>query len=545
MTDKTYTNTSHLMDKKKSEFNRPGKTDFVVAYHQADVAGPHLDIHFPSYGTSLGINLKNKIDPDELEFSNGSLSKKSRQKLVDILKNDILKSSARTFINYDHALGEARIKWPVGESPQGYGSGKIRDIILDSRASVVPGDKSTTLHIPDISPKPLYAHRLQSGNYKPTMIIGVRKEVEAPELQPRLKLKNITESQMSEIDPSSITLKEDSASAYIHSDEKGTRLFSPRTSKRTGKQIEYTSKFPEIAALRHKSGMTGMGELLIMKNGKQLPSNKVSGILNSSSIPSHDISPVLKLYRIDALDGKKTSDVGFHENRALQKSVAKQFRSPHISVVEPTTVEKARASGAEGIVAVPRGGNIGTGVKLKFRDKYNDWRLDSIDFKPGAKGGIAGTAAMTSLESGKTFKMGPSQIGSHSVVKQMMANPEEFTGRVYKVKGARGHEGRAAKIVEEHMDKGMSDMNKTAKAYMSEIAAISKFADAYQSSGTAFDGGGAGAGITPPPPPQSEANMQSQAHSAGQILAQQTAAKHLTQAHKPALPPRRVKFIGV
>lgn len=72
-----------------------------------------------------------------------------------------------------------------------------------------------------------------------------------------------------------------------------------------------------------------------------------------------------------------------------------------------------------------------------------------------------------------------------------------------------------------------------------------KHADAYQSSGAAFDGGGAGAGITPPPPPQSEANMQSRAHAQGQQIAQQTAAKHLSSAHKPMLPPRKVRFIGV
>jgi hypothetical protein len=63
---------------------------------------------------------------------------------------------------------------------------------------------------------------------------------------------------------------------------------------------------------------------------------------------------------------------------------------------------------------------------------------------------------MTSLESGKKFKLGPSQMGDQTLTRHMMDNPNLYEGSVVKVNSKRGHEGRASKVIGFHDDKGLA-----------------------------------------------------------------------------------------
>src|SRR5690606_4602867 len=111
-----------------------------------------------------------------------------------------------------------------------------------------------------------------------------------------------------------------------------------------------------------------------------------------------------------------------------------------LEVVELMDPERALASGYEGIVAVPEGGSVNDGFKMKWCQDANDWRIDEVDFRPGEKGGVAGVVYCTSMESGKTFKLGPSAVGNQELTREMMANPHDYQGSVLKVQSRNGHE---------------------------------------------------------------------------------------------------------
>jgi len=347
------------------------------------------------------------------------------------------------------------MEWPVGGSPVGYGSGKTRQVIHQSKLHVHrSGDNTAIVYAPGINPSQrLYMYRLGHGP-KQTIIAGPTDTV-TPVFQDRLHLKNVQEDKLSGADI--ITKKYDSASAYIDIGKKGTRLFSPRQSVSTGRLIEYTGKVPSISAFKHDSNIKGMGELLFKRDGKYLPAHIAGGILNKNDLPPSGVTPEFRMYRVDTVDGKDVSQEDYKDNLKRLNDIAMIGIGHGIHAPEITTVDQARKLGLEGVVGVKRGMSIVSGgMKHKFKADPNDWELQSINFRPGDKGGIAGIATFKSLDSGKIFNMGPAAIGKHSYVKDMMANPEKYLRKVYKVNSNVGHEGRSSKIIEEHMDKGVS-----------------------------------------------------------------------------------------
>jgi hypothetical protein len=110
------------------------------------------------------------------------------------------------------------------------------------------------------------------------------------------------------------------------------------------------------------------------------------------------------------------------------------------------------------VVCVPFGETIiDAGRKLKIREDPNDWQITHIDLEPGENGGIRGNVWFTDLGTGRAFKMGGGPLGPREQQESMMNEPENWVGRVVKVHGFKGHAGRAAKITELHMDKGMTE----------------------------------------------------------------------------------------
>ena len=448
------TNESHLKTPDKSWFGTPGRTPVVAVFHHAEKAGPHIDVHFPTYGTSLGINLRRKINPDELKYVKGKLTQTSKDKLFDIVRQDIAKGSARMFHNWNHNLGEARMEWDLGQGPLGYGQGPSRQIIHESEAEVLgQGSRSTELYIPTITAQNrLYAYRLGQGD-KHTAIVGVKKSMPMGTFADRLHLKPVSAEVMSDLaEPGSLTVKVDGASAYFDAGPQGTTLYSPRISKTTGQHIEYTGKLPVQHQTKVEDHIQGMAEVLFKRGDRVLDVGKTSAILNSHRLPPPGVTAEVMPYRIDSVNGLDVTQQHWAENRALVDEFAKHrgWTAP-----KPADIAAVKRGSEEGVVGVRTGMSLAAGgMKYKPRGDTRDWRLDAIDFKPGDKGGIAGVARFTSLESGRGFDMGPGQVGGHKLVKSMMADPQTYIGRVYKVTGNRGHEGRAAKVVGEHLDKG-------------------------------------------------------------------------------------------
>lgn len=446
---------------------KPGHYDMVVVFHDANRAGPHIDVHIGR------LSLVYKVKPDlyaKLKYNkDGMLTEKSRKHILDHIKYEVSKN-ARVAQNIDHSKSNAVASWVNGDTDsKEYGSGATRQVVLKTKVDVYKcyHNGPIEMYAPDINPhRSLYIYKLYKGDKKraPILIWG-NKTTEPPKLYERLHLKMIHPENASNLveksDLKTSTAKYDGSSCYFAIGPKGTTVWSPRKSVLTNKQIEYTYKIDGIAHATNDETIVGMGELLFKKKSiipfkktKYLSASAGSGILNSNSVVPKGFDPEIRIYRIDKIGKTYVGDQSFWENRKLQKKTAKLHKK--LKVVELMSIEDSLLQGYEGVVVVPENASVNNGYKLKWWSDPSDWVIDKIDFQEGDKGGIAGVAHMTSLESGKKFKLGPGQMGNHVLIKDMMDNPQKYEGAVVKVNSKKGHEGRASKVIGFHDDKGLA-----------------------------------------------------------------------------------------
>lgn len=445
----------------------PGQYKMVIVFHDANRAGPHIDVHIDR------LSMVYKVKPDlyaKLKYnSDGMLTEKSRQAIIDHVKWEV-NNNSRVPQNIDHSKTNARYSWVGGDpAEKHYGAAKTRQVVLETDVEIYKAHHNGPIefYAPAINAyRAMYLYRIYPGTSKraPILIWG-NKSHHPPKLEDRLHLKMIHPENIQELhskaDMSTSTAKYDGSSCYFVITKHGTTVWSPRQSKITGEQIEYTFKIDGIATTTSEQTIVGMGELLFkekswnpFKKHNYLPSATGSGILNSNAVVPKNIQPEIRIYRIDKLGKEYVGNQDFWTNRQLQQQVSQL--NPHLKVVELMDPDTASDLGYEGVVVVPTNGSVNDGYKLKWWADPSDWRIDKVEFKPGDKGGVAGVARMTSLESGKKFNLGPSQMGDQTLTRHMMDNPQLYEGSVVKVNSKRGHEGRASKVVGFHDDKGYS-----------------------------------------------------------------------------------------
>jgi hypothetical protein len=456
----------------------------TIVYHDANKAGKHVDVHLGHL--SIVYRVSGKPFENDLKFnSQGRLTEASKQILLDHVKAEIAKNS-RVPWNHDHTISNARCDWSYDESYRevsGYGSGATRQVILDDKVEFYHPEVTSSLHLyaPKLNPyQGLYVYKIYEGKGTPILILGTlipRDE----KFQDRLHLKMIQDQDfetefLRKVNHASITRKYDGASAYFTGSGKIERnesfkLFSPRFSKETGHRIEYSYKAAELIDRPNNVRCAGMGELLFWKKtilGKALipfgirgpeyfawnyvSASEVAGVLNSHGIRPEDIYPELRIYRMDRFQEEQTKDFEFFKNRSLQKSIVSNLDQRFWKVVD--LVRPRRIQSWEGLVGVPEGMSINDAYKCKWWADANDWKVQKVDLSISGKGNVQGVVWFKSLESGKLFKLGPSNLGGVDRQMEFLENPVKMIGKVFKVHGRNGHEGRAAKIVDEHLDKG-------------------------------------------------------------------------------------------
>lgn len=447
----------------------PGQYKMVIVFHDANRAGPHIDVHIDR------LSMVYRVKPElyaQLKYNkDGMLTENSRQAILNHLRTEIANNS-RVPQNIDHTKTNARYSWVGGDpAAKHYGAAKTRQVVLETDVEIYKAYHNGPIefYAPAInSNRSMYLYRLYRGDSKraPILIWGNRSH-KPPKLYDRLHLKMIHPENIDDLkaraDLNTSTAKYDGSSCYFVITKDGTTVWSPRQSVVTGEQIEYTFKIDGIAGVTSPNGETivGMGELLFKKKSynpfrkhNYLPSSTGSGILNSNSVVPKNIQPEIRIYRIDKIGKHYVGDQDFWSNRELQLEVSKLH--DNLKVVELMDPDTASDKGYEGVVVIPQNASVNEGFKLKWWADPSDWRIDKVEFCPGDKGGVAGVAWMTSLESGKTFKLGPSQMGDQTLTRHMMDNPELYEGSVVKVNSKRGHEGRASKVIGFHDDKGFA-----------------------------------------------------------------------------------------
>jgi hypothetical protein len=444
----------------------PGRYRMVLIYHEADKAGPHIDVHIGS------LSLVYRVKPDlyrNLRFNtDGTLTANSKQLLITHVRNEIAGGS-RVPQNLDHPDDQATYSWLRHEDgPEGYGAGRSRQIVSESEVEVYKAyqDGPIEFFAPVINPShALYLYRIYPGTEtRAPICIWGQKEPRPPEFKDRLHLRMVDPTEASrwesKLDMSTSAAKYDGSSVYLVLNQKGTRAYSPRISKRTGQRIEYTPKINGVAAMHVPETTIAMGELMFYKEGRGgkkiwLDHATSGGILNSHDLLPAGIKPMVVIYRVDKVGRKDTSGLSFWEQRELASSIV-SLDPDNFMLPELMSLQEAKKRGFEGVVICPPDAPISEGVKIKLWTDADDWRVDSVDFSYSEKGNIQGVVWFTSLESGKKFKLGPGGVGDRETCIKMMENPDAYVGTVAKVRSRHGHEGRAAKLLEWHPDKGFA-----------------------------------------------------------------------------------------
>lgn len=432
----------------------------IVVVHIADKAGPHVDFHIVDdelgLKASYVINLRNK--PVTLKTNNsGRLTENSKQEVLNVLRAEF---AGRAYVaqSLDHTEDQGSTEWWNREVNSGYGAGQLREVIADDRVDLFKTGSKIEFMDWRLNPhQESYLFRVfapKEGRETPIWAAG-HKSFARPQVEDRLHLKfdQDPEKFLRLVGDGHITIKEDGASFYFVSGPKGTRFFAPRHSKKTGERIEYTSRFGELRHLTSKEKTTGMGELLMHRNGKPLKAHEIGGLLNRNEPLPEDVHVEGVVYRIDRV-GRRGHSQDSYES---QLRLIERFTADHPGLRPPTVIgakDLPSTRELEGAVGVPSGKSISEGRKLKWRGDTFDWEVEDIELSPGSKGGIQGVVWFRSLESGKRFKMGGGPLGPEQQRRDMMENPDEYIGKVMKVACLNGHEGRAAKFEDWHMDKG-------------------------------------------------------------------------------------------
>jgi hypothetical protein len=455
-----------------------------IMYHDAYKAGKHLDVHIGR--TSLIYRVSGKPVEALIKYNNkGELTQTSKDALLDHIKYETAKR-ARVPQNLDHTVSNAKCQWFYGKDsgygePGSYGSGMTRQLVAESKAEFYHHKVRTSEHMycPLINPdQGLYIYKIYDGSEtgNPILIWGNLIPLDENSFQDRLHLKLIQPEAMNDyknkIDITTNTRKYDGASCYFTSNGQGFKVFSPRFSKVTGHRIEYTYKLPEMAETGSKYSPQGMGELLFWKktplgmvlsiisntrgiegiSWKYLKSTEIGGVLNSNSLRPTYIYPEIRVYRIDRFKGVESpSSLPFFDNRFLQLKMVKELNQKFWKVV--SFDQSFKKKGWEGFVGVPEGKSINDGYKIKFWGDEYDWEIIENKLSISPKGNVQGVINFRSLDSNREFALGPGQIGSFDECMYCIEEADNIIGKVAKVHGREGHEGRAAKLISWHLDK--------------------------------------------------------------------------------------------
>lgn len=470
----------------------------VLVFHHADRAGPHLEGYLEYQGMAYNIGVKRLSAETMTQLalrrnSGGWLTQESQQKLIAFWKREFqVGKTAWLAQSTDHKPHEARMAWGSRETGVvGYGAGDLRQVLADDPVVMHTMGKSVEWHDPMLDPhRRAFAFKImdEGKRSRPSNIlaVGLKENPAAPTVE-KLHLKFYKDPAHFQqlVGMAGIyTIKDDGASVKFRIGPKGAQFWSPRISKVTGAPIMYDSKVRDWVKVRLPETTEGMGEFLAYQQVPRLPAFQlawlervgllrwvrpaiptraqvcraadIGGLLNSHAPIPKDLTIQFRLYLVSRIGRQRLE----HEPYAQNYERVRQLAQCHpewepVVQIYPWDIWDV-SENFEGVVGVPKDRSlVEGGYKLKVRGDTFDWKVIEVALKPGAKDGVAGVVWFESLESGKRFKVGGGPLGSRVLRDDMMARPEAYLGRVYKVASFDGHEGRAAHVLEEHPDKGV------------------------------------------------------------------------------------------
>lgn len=481
----------------------------ILVFHEADRAGPHLEAYLEYEGTAYNIGVK-RLSPAVLEdlgitrtHHRGEpnwLTQASCERLKAYWAQEFGLNQTRWLAqSTDHQPHEARMGWGRREDGVvGYGAGEMRQVLDECEVVFHTTGKSVEFHDPliDRHRKAFVFKSMPKTEARPSNILGVGRKENPPRPdvpKPDLTMVQDLEVYRRRVGPGGThTRKLDGASALFESGPKGTQSWSPRISKVTGAAIMYDHKIGSVVGLTTAERTLWGAEILThslrpdwwwlvalptafvnaFEQSRVAPlmtpwqhqvwiTNSAAvtgGLLNSHRTIPDTIRVTVHPYVVAKVGRTWLVDEPYHDNYRRVVTLAQLHADLQAVplVAEHDLAQIVQQAGVEGLVGVPAGASLlDGGYKLKIRGDGFDWVVERVELEPGENGGVAGVVWFRSLESGRLYKMGGGPLGPMDRRRDMLAHPEKYEGRVYEVASFEGHEGRAARIVREHPDKGV------------------------------------------------------------------------------------------
>jgi hypothetical protein len=232
------------------------------------------------------------------------------------------------------------------------------------------------------------------------------------------------------------------------------RIYSYRTSKKTGRPIDHSHQVPGLRDLEVPKSLDDTvlrAELYATKNNKPVSAEVIGGILNSNLIESlQKQKEVGKLkpyvFNIEKYKGKDVSKEPYSIKYELLKSIQKQIPQLRVAETAFTSDQKRKLvedikSGKhpetkEGVVEWDWNKETGNPKKLKFRDTHDVYIREifpAISQSTGKEKNEAGGFKYSWTPKGKI--VGNVGTGfSQEKRKDLLAHPEDYLGMVARVK---------------------------------------------------------------------------------------------------------------
>jgi hypothetical protein len=442
------------------EVKKPQTWQLAIQRHDADVAGPHLDLRL--------------VDPETGYAHSWALPKAQMPKPG---KSVLAVQQPTHTANYALNFGKDRER----KIPFGYGKGTVKmETVTDVDVfHAKPEEEGTRLRFnvyKSTGPEEYAIVRTQSGSDLLVNKTLTRERLPHLRIGDRPKLRETSVDKIDTKDTSQVLMpKYDGAHTLLDLQKAGRipRLYSYRTPKRHhAGVIEHTHKVPELLEMRVPADLKGTvlraETIAVTPDGKAIPAKDIGGMLNAAVTASRQkqkemgatLTPIV--IDIDRYKGKDVSTLPFNERIDLARAVSERLELTMAEVADTPTAKKQLITKvtqgkhpmtSEGLVVRPL--DTSSGMKAKLRPDY-DVYVRRI---------FAGTGTAKDRAGGFEYALsatGPvvGRVGTgfdHALAKDMLDNPARYVGRVAKVQAEQQYaSGALAKpaFIEWHLDKG-------------------------------------------------------------------------------------------
>lgn len=380
-----------------------------------------------------------------------------------------------------------------GMIPSGYGAGTVKKVYDNTVEVIKSGGNRIKLIMPEGE------HTLIPLKGKDYLLIKNKNTIPNPTTT-KIEMKDSSRKEIDFNDSTKIHQpKVDGGHTIFRLNSDGVnRIYSYRTSQKSGLPIEHSHQIPLLRDAKVPSDLNGVefrGELYAKtRDGKPMSVENIAGILNSGIRKSREKQAVEGsllpyMYRVVKWkNGKNVEKAPYSEHIEMMKEIASKvpgFHMPEIADTPEKKIQmfnqiknKTHPDTVEGIVEYDLNASGGDPKKIKLRDTHEVVIREVFPAKTKSGKQIAG---------GFTYSWKPDskivgRVGTGFTQKMredMLKNPEEYLGRIARIKTQQVYESGAARApsfyglhIEKNLEKAANMNEIVIKSFNDELIKI-------------------------------------------------------------------------